>query len=133
MCIRDRYTYSSRTHIGQRILAARVIGENSELQSAMSHQYFGKCASLGARVAAFSYLAVATPKHTTTNTAVRYRCQEPFLARLEFLSKTGCVPHYFQYKEVTFLFFPQNLRLKFFIIRFLTSVAYCTQLGATDY
>ena len=56
-----------------------------------------------------------------------------FLARLEFLHKTGCVPHYFQYKEVTFLFFPQNLRLKFFIIRFLTSVAYCTQLGATDY
>ena len=32
-----------------------------------------------------------------------------FLARLEFLCKTGCVPHYFQYKEVIFLFFPQNL------------------------
>ena len=47
-----------------------------------------------------------------------------FLARLEFLHKTGCVPHYFQYKEVTFLFFPQNVRLKFLIIRFLTSVAY---------
>ena len=108
-------------------MAARVIGENSELQSAMSHQYFGKCASLGARVAAFSYLAVATPKHTTTNTAVRYRCQEPFLARLEFLSKTGCVPHYFQYKEVTFLF-PPKMSLKFLIIRFLTSVAYyCIQ------
>ena len=33
-----------------------------------------------------------------------------FLARLEFLcKKTGCVPHYFQYKEAAFLFFPQNL------------------------
>ena len=33
-----------------------------------------------------------------------------FLARrLEFLSKTGCVPHHFQYKEVTFLFPPKNL------------------------
>ena len=29
-----------------------------------------------------------------------------FLARLEFLCKIGCVPHYFQYKEVTFLFPP---------------------------
>ena len=27
--------------IGQSILAARTVGENSELQSAMSHQYFG--------------------------------------------------------------------------------------------
>ena len=48
-----------------------------------------------------------------------------FLARLEFSCKTGCVPHYFQYKEVTFLFLPQNIRLKFFIVRFFTSVAYC--------
>ena len=33
-----------------------------------------------------------------------------FLARLEFsYVETGCFPHYFQYKEVIFLFFPQNL------------------------
>ena len=31
-----------------------------------------------------------------------------FLARLEFLCKTGCVPHYFQYKDVTFLFSPKS-------------------------
>ena len=48
-----------------------------------------------------------------------------FLTRLEFSCKTGCVPHQFQYKEVTCLFFPQNLRFKFFIIRFLTPAAYC--------
>ena len=29
-----------------------------------------------------------------------------FLARLEFLRKPGCVPHYFLYKEVTFSFPP---------------------------
>ena len=34
-----------------------------------------------------------------------------FLARLEFLCKTGCVPQYVQYKEVT------TLSLKFLIIR----------------
>ena len=28
-----------------------------------------------------------------------------FLARLEFLRKTGCVPQCFQYKEATFFFF----------------------------
>ena len=49
-----------------------------------------------------------------------------FLARLEFFCKTGCVPHYFQYKEVTFLLSPQNLSLKFLIIIFLTSVACCS-------
>ena len=48
-----------------------------------------------------------------------------FLARLEFLCKTGCVPHYFQYKEVAFLSSPQNLSIKFLIIRWLTDVAYC--------
>ena len=32
-----------------------------------------------------------------------------FPARLEFLGKTGRVPQYFQYKEVTCLFFSQNL------------------------
>ena len=47
-----------------------------------------------------------------------------FLARLEFLWKTGCVLQYFQYKEVTLLFFSQNLGLKF-IIGFLASVTYC--------
>ena len=50
-----------------------------------------------------------------------------FLARLEFVCKTGCVPHYFQYIGITFLFSPQNLRLKFIIIIFLTSVSYCNQ------
>ena len=35
-------------------------------------------------------------------------------------------PYSFQYKEVAFLFFPQNLSLKFVIIHFLTSVAYCS-------
>ena len=49
-----------------------------------------------------------------------------FLARPEFLRETACVPHYFQYKEVTFLFFSQNLRLKSLIIRFLTFAAYYT-------
>ena len=49
-----------------------------------------------------------------------------YLARLQLLCKTGCVPHYFQYKEVALLFFPQSLSLKFFIIIFLTSVAYCS-------
>ena len=32
-----------------------------------------------------------------------------FLARLKFSWKTGCIPPYFQYKEVTFLFSSQNL------------------------
>ena len=54
-----------------------------------------------------------------------------FLARLEFLCKTGCVRHYFQYQEVTFLFFSQNLRLKLLMIRFLTSVAYCVFIICT--
>ena len=49
-----------------------------------------------------------------------------FLARLEFSRKTGCVQYYFQYKEVTFLSFCQNLGLQFFI-RFSTSVTYFTQ------
>ena len=40
-----------------------------------------------------------------------------FLARLEFLCKTGCVPHYVQYKEVAFLSFPQNLSLRLFLAR----------------
>ena len=33
-----------------------------------------------------------------------------FLARLEFLCETGCVPHYFQNKEITFIliFHPQS-------------------------
>ena len=39
--------------------------------------------------------------------------------------KTQFVPHYLQYKEVTFCFLSQNLRLNFFIIRFFTSVSYC--------
>ena len=51
-----------------------------------------------------------------------------FLARLEFLCKTGCVPHYFQYKRGHILIFPQNLSLKFLIIRFLASVAYSVLL-----
>ena len=45
-----------------------------------------------------------------------------FLARLEFLCKTGCVPHYFQYKDVTFLCFPQNVSLKLLIIRYICRV-----------
>ena len=91
----------------------------------MSHQYFGKRASFGALVAAFLYLAVATAKHTTI-TIQQYAAYVKnliFLARLEFVSKTGCVPQCFQYKEVT-LRLPQNLRLKLLIFRFLTSVAY---------
>ena len=40
-----------------------------------------------------------------------------YLARLEFLCKIGCVPHYFQYKDLAFLFFSINLSLKFLIIR----------------
>ena len=43
-------------------IAAMFIGD--ELQSAMSHQHFGKRVSLGAQVAAFSYLSLATLKHT---------------------------------------------------------------------
>ena len=49
-------------------LAAMFKGDNSELQSAMSVQYFGKRVSLGAQVVAFSYLAMATRKPTTINT-----------------------------------------------------------------
>ena len=91
-------------------MAARVIGENSELQSAMSHQYFGKRASFGALVAAFLYLAVATAKHTTI-TIQQYAAYVKnliFLARLEFVSKTGCVPQCFQYKEVTLRLPPKS-------------------------
>ena len=40
--------------------------KRQELLSATSHQYFGKRKSLGAQVAVFSYLALATRKHTTT-------------------------------------------------------------------
>ena len=47
-----------------------------------------------------------------------------FLARLELLRTTGCVPHFFQYKEVTFVFSSKKLGLKFLIIRLLASVAY---------
>ena len=39
------------------------------------------------------------------------------LASLELLCTTGCVPHHFQYKEVAFLLFPQNLSIKFLIIQ----------------
>ena len=60
------------------------------------------------------------------------RIQYLFLARLEFLCKTRCVPHYFQYKEVTFLFSPKNLRLKLLIIRLLTSVAYCSMTRSSS-
>ena len=42
------------------------MGDDSELQSAMSHQHFGKRVSSGAQVVAFSYLALATRKYTTT-------------------------------------------------------------------
>ena len=33
-----------------------------------------------------------------------------FLARLEFLRKTGCVPHYFQYKRGHLIFLPKNVK-----------------------
>ena len=65
--------------IGQSILAARI-GENSKLQSAMSHQHFGERASLGALAAAVLYLALVTPEHTTTTTALHDRCQEPHIS-----------------------------------------------------
>ena len=55
-----------------------------------------------------------------------------FLVRLKFLRKTGCLPHYFQYKEITSLFFSlPKISLKFVIIRFLTSVAYCASSVVT--
>ena len=49
-----------------------------------------------------------------------------FLARLKLLCKTGCVPHYFQYKRGHTLDFPPKSRsqiLNYHIIS--TSVAYC--------
>ena len=62
--------YISRTRIYIRRserLAARITGENSELQSAMSnHQYPSKRVSLGAQFASFSYPALATREHTPT-------------------------------------------------------------------
>ena len=49
-----------------------------------------------------------------------------FLARLEFLCKTGCVPHDFQYKDVTFLFSPRKSHTQVLNYQILlTSVAYC--------
>ena len=48
------------------------------------------------------------------------------LARLEFIFKTRCVPHYFLYNEVASFVFPQNFSPKFLMIKFLTSVAYCS-------
>ena len=57
-----RYIQQSYSYIGQSGLAVRFTEENSELQSAMSHEYFGKRVSLGAQAAALSYLALATRK-----------------------------------------------------------------------
>ena len=52
------------------ILATRFVEEISERQSAMSHEYFGKRVLLGAQVAKFSFLALATRKHTTATALV---------------------------------------------------------------
>ena len=67
------HTYRSLTRIylvGQSILAARFVDEISGRQSAMSHEYFGKRVLLGAQVATFSILAMATRKHTTATSLV---------------------------------------------------------------
>ena len=75
------------------------------------------------------YYIIPTRSNTACKPWVQYATDIKnllFLARLEFLRKTGRVPHYFQYEEGTFLFFPQNLSLKLLTISFLISVAYCT-------
>ena len=49
-------------------IAATFIADNGELQSAISHEYFGKRVSFGAQVASCSYLALATREQTTIKT-----------------------------------------------------------------
>ena len=101
---------ATKTHLFKALSCLRCVGNN------MSEKHF-------------IYYIIPTRKKTACKPWVQQYATDVknllYLARLEFLCKTGCVPHYFQYKEVAFLFFPQNLSLKI-LIRFLTSVGYCS-------